>query len=151
MLNKNEFHLIFLKDILIIYIKRTLQSTYLFKKTQSAMFKHHNDITPERELCQILQNIIATFQNAVLSHSVSDSFMTPWTVACARLVCPWNFPGKNTGVGCHFLLQGIFLTEGSNPGLLHLLCWQVGASPLCHLEAHITENIYTHIYRTYIV
>ena len=28
-------------------------------------------------------------------------------------------PGKNTGVGCHALLQGIFLTEGSNPGLLH--------------------------------
>ena len=33
--------------------------------------------------------------------------------------CPWNFPGKNTGVGCHFLLQGIFLTQGLNPGLLH--------------------------------
>ena len=37
------------------------------------------------------------------------------------LVCcrPWDFPGKNTGVGCHFLLQGTFLTQGSNPGLLH--------------------------------
>ena len=33
-------------------------------------------------------------------------FVTPWTVAC-----PWDFPGKNTGVGCHFLLQGIFLTQ----------------------------------------
>ena len=37
--------------------------------------------------------------------------------------CPWDFPGKNTGVGCHFLLQGIFLTRGSNPGLLH--CRQI--------------------------
>ena len=36
-----------------------------------------------------------------------------------RLLCPWDSPGKNTGVGCHFLLQGIFLTQGSNP---HLLC-----------------------------
>ena len=36
-----------------------------------------------------------------------------------RLLCPWNSPGKNTGVGCHFLLQGIFLTQESNPGLLH--------------------------------
>ena len=36
-----------------------------------------------------------------------------------RLLCPWNFPGKNTGVGCHFLLQGIFPTQGSNPGLLY--------------------------------
>ena len=33
--------------------------------------------------------------------------------------CPWDFPGKSTGVGCHFLLQGIFVTQGSNPGLLH--------------------------------
>ena len=41
----------------------------------------------------------------------------------ARLLCPWNSSGKNTGVGCHFLLQGIFLTQGSNPGLLH--CRQI--------------------------
>ena len=33
-----------------------------------------------------------------------------------RLLCPWDSPGKNTGVGCHFLLQGIFLTQGSKPG-----------------------------------
>ena len=39
----------------------------------------------------------------------------------ARFLCPWDFPGKNLGVGCHFLLQGIFLTQESNPCLLHLL------------------------------
>ena len=39
----------------------------------------------------------------------------------ARLLCPWNFPGKNSGVGCHFLLQGIFLTQGLNLHLLHFL------------------------------
>ena len=33
--------------------------------------------------------------------------------------CLWDFPGKNTGVGCHALLQGIFPTQGSNPGLQH--------------------------------
>ena len=44
---------------------------------------------------------------------------TPWTVAC-----PLDFPGKNTGVGCHFLLQDIFPTQESNPGhLLH--CRQI--------------------------
>ena len=37
----------------------------------------------------------------------------------ARLLCPWNSPGKNTGVGCHSLLQGIFLTQGLNLGLPH--------------------------------
>ena len=38
-------------------------------------------------------------------------------------------PGENTGVGCHALLQGIFLTQGSNPSLLCLLHWQVGSLP----------------------
>ena len=37
----------------------------------------------------------------------------------ARLLCTWDSPGKNTGVSCHFLLQGTFLTQGSNPGLPH--------------------------------
>ena len=44
--------------------------------------------------------------------------VTPWTVAY-QLFCPWGFPGKTTGVGCHFFLQGIFPTQGSNPGLPH--------------------------------
>ena len=47
----------------------------------------------------------------------------------ARLLCPWNFPGNNTGVGCHFLLQGIFLTQESNPRLLR---WQVDSLALSH-------------------
>ena len=42
-------------------------------------------------------------------------------------------PGKNTGLGCHTLLQGIFLTQGSTPHLLHLLHWQVWSLPLAHL------------------
>ena len=60
-----------------------------------------------------------------------------------RLLCPWDSPGKKTGVGYHALLQRIFPTQGSNPCLLHLLCWQ-GASlplvpPVCLLFC-----IYTH-------
>ena len=49
---------------------------------------------------------------------VSDS-LQPHGLQPTRLLCPWDFPGKNTRVGCHFLLQGIFPTQGSNPGLLH--------------------------------
>ena len=41
-----------------------------------------------------------------------------------RILCLWDFPGKNTGVASHFLLQVIFLTQGSNWSLLHLLHWQ---------------------------
>ena len=44
-------------------------------------------------------------------------FSIPWSVACQAPL--WDSPGKNTGVGCYSLLQGIFLTQGSNPGLLH--------------------------------
>ena len=44
---------------------------------------------------------------------------------------PWNFPGKNTAVGCHFLLQEIFQARGSNPSLLHRLPWQAESVPLC--------------------
>ena len=47
----------------------------------------------------------------------------------ARLLCPWDFPGKNTGVGCSFLFQGIFPPQGSH---LHLLHWQMESLPLGH-------------------
>ena len=61
----------------------------------------------------------------------------------ARLLCPWDFPGKNTGMGCHSLLQGIFLTQGLNPHLLH---WQAGSLPLSHLGSQIrTPALFTEI------
>ena len=47
-------------------------------------------------------------------------FVTPRTVAC-QSPPSMDFSGKNTGLGCHFLFQGIFLTQGQNPHLLHLL------------------------------
>ena len=60
-------------------------------------------------------------------------FATPWIVACTKFLCPWDFQGKSTGVGCHFLLQGIFPTQGSNPGLSHcrqtLYCLSHQGSP----------------------
>ena len=46
-----------------------------------------------------------------------------------RLLRPWDSPGTNTGVGCHFLCQGTFPTQGSNPCLLS---WQAGSLPLSH-------------------
>jgi len=54
----------------------------------------------------------------VLSDSLQPHGLWPIRV---WLLCPWNFPCKNTGVGCHFLLQGIFLNQGSNLCLLNLL------------------------------
>ena len=53
------------------------------------------------------------------SFSRVQLFTTPWTVAYRRLLRPRDFPGKSTGVGFHFLLQGIFPTQGSKPDLPH--------------------------------
>ena len=88
--------------------------------------------------------------SAVLIPSVQQSDLVTHTCACSvaqscptlwdpmdpvRLLefCLWNFAGKNTGAGCHFLLQRIFPTEGSNPRLLCLLHWHADSLPLSHL------------------
>ena len=75
------------------------------------------DHTPVQVLCC---SYVCSAHMYALVHTLSHVclFATPRTVA-ARLLCPWDFSGKNTGVGCCILLQGIFLTQGSNP---HLLC-----------------------------
>ena len=52
------------------------------------------------------------------SHSVMSNSLWPHGLEPTRFLCPLDFPGKNTGVGCHFFLQGIFPIQGSN---LHLL------------------------------
>ena len=64
-----------------------------------------------------------------------------------RLLCPWDSPGKNTGVGCQALFQGIFPTQGSNLYLLCLLHWQVSSLPLAppgkpwrHVRRHCVDS-----------
>ena len=71
----------------------------------------------------------------MLGHSVTSDSMRPYGLWLARLLCPRDSPGKNDEVGCHFLLQGIFPTQGSNPHLLRLLFYQVGSSPRHHLRS----------------
>ena len=58
-----------------------------------------------------------------VSRSVMSDSLPPHEPQAISLLCPWDFPGKNTGAGCCFLLQGIFLTQGSNLGLPH--CRQI--------------------------
>ena len=56
-----------------------------------------------------------------VSRSVVPDSLKPHGLLSARVLCPWNSPGKNTGVCCHSLLQGIFLSQGLSMSLLH---WQ---------------------------
>ena len=58
-----------------------------------------------------------------VSHSVVSDSLWPYGLWPTRLFSSWNSPGKNTAVGSHSLLQGIFPTQGLNPGLLH--CRQI--------------------------
>ena len=60
-------------------------------------------------------------QRLACACSVMFNSLQPHGLQPTRLLCTWNFPDKNTGMGCHFLLQGIFPTQGWN---LHLFCLQ---------------------------
>ena len=74
---------------------------------------------------------------------VMSASLQPYRLQPTRLLCPWDFPGKNTGMGCHALLQGIFLTQGSNLCLLWLLhCWWI-LYPVSHRGSPTKE--YTHV------
>ena len=76
----------------------------------------------------ILSNLFSSFlffffvgfdYSVCVSRSVVSNSLRLHGLQPTRLLCPWDSPGKNTGVGCHALLQGTFPTLGSNPGLLH--------------------------------
>ena len=68
---------------------------------------------------------------------VSDS-LRPHRLYPTRLFCPWGCPDKDTGVGGHSLFQGIFLIQGLNPSLLHLLHWFTTSATweACSLFSH---------------
>ena len=95
--------------------------------------KQKKQPNPPNLFCMLLQigyeQYPFNFCLLLFSHSgVSDS-LGHHGLYSTRLLCPWDYHGKNTEVGCHFLLRGIFLTQGSNPRLLH---WQADSLPLRH-------------------
>ena len=81
-----------------------------------------------------LAEVVVCVARATCVHAQSFSRVQLCAIlrtAAARLLCPWDSPGKNTGGGggCRALLQGIFPTQGLNLGLLQLLHWQLGSLP----------------------
>ena len=84
-----------------------------------------------------------TYADCCCSRLVTRSCPTllqPRGLKPPRPLHPWDSPGKNPGVGCHFLLQGIFPTQGSNPNLLHR---QAKSLPLSTWEAPLPTTMYT--------
>ena len=82
------------------------------------------------------------------SHSTVSNSLWPHGLWSTKLLCTWNSPGKNTGVGCHAPLHGIFPTQGSNSHLLCLLHWQAGllsVAPPRNSKAFIFLSIFIRI------
>ena len=129
------------------FYKRTLLSCYHSTHSQSPHHSHIDIADVSWEGFAFLSHAFAsegilTFEHYeyIFTYSfsvyvckvasvVSDS-LWPYGLYPARLLCPWDFPGKNTGMGCHALFQGIFLAQGSNTHLWH---WQADSLPLSHL------------------
>ena len=109
--------------------------------SRGSIWVHLVEILSEREkpawlfyeaTITLFQNFVRTLQKIpdyfTHCHHCSPSWKSLVTQSCpticeSMLLCPWNSPGKNTGVDCHSLLQGIFQTQGSNLDLPH--CRQI--------------------------
>ena len=72
-------------------------------------------------------------------HAVIANSLQPHGLQSTKFLNLWDFPGKNAGVDCHFLLQEIFPTQGWNPCLLHLLDWQADSLPLWHQGSRVHQ------------
>ena len=88
-----------------------------------------NQLSGPVNLCSLMLSIAALAMELMIwltcdvcvcvTHSVVSDSLRPRGLYLTRFLHPRDFPGKNTGVGCHFFLQGIFPTQGLNPGLPH--------------------------------
>ena len=98
-------------------VKETCIAAGPGRGTNKRTSKNKNKETNKWYYCSILVVLSPT----PLVGSVMYTLWDPMDWGSPRILYPWDFSGKNTGVACHFLLQGIFLTQGSNQRLLH---WQ---------------------------
>ena len=75
----------------------------------------------------------------VVCHArLCPTLCSPHGLQPSRLLGPWGSLGKNARVGCHFLLQGMFPTQGLNLCLLH---WQTSSLPLSHQRSPLLRNL----------
>ena len=101
---------------------RIRNQTSLFRRTTCRLYLLFN-----KHLKQFLHISCAVFSHSVVSNPMDCSLPGSFVHG--------DSPDRNTGVGCHFLLQGIFLTQGLNLCLLHLLHWQAGSLPPVPIRA----------------
>ena len=97
---------------------QTLICVYTHRYIHMHTHKHTYAYT---QIHRYTQTHVETYTVRVCSVTQLCVTVAPWTIV-ARLLCPWDSSGKNTGMGCHFLLQGIFLTRGWNTSIHPYIC-----------------------------
>ena len=103
-----------------IFLNKMIKDKQLQYGLERALLKYHS-------FSSFLSSLVPHY--GCMPSCFSPSLPNPMDSSPHRLLCPWDSPGKNTGVGCHVLLQAIFPTQGSNPHLLYPLHWQAGSLP----------------------
>ena len=102
------------------FLKRLYEEIYMsHHMTQSSDYMSHHMTQQFYSSGEMRASTLALVTQSQSCVTLCD----PIDLRPSRLLCPWNSPSKSTGVGSHFLLQGLFLTQGSNPGTPH--CRQV--------------------------
>ena len=103
-------------------------------------FKKENIVNQWSERCYVIMKKVQDLNlpRECVSRSVVSNSLQFHELEPARLLCPWDSPSKNPGMGSHSLLHRIFLTQGSNPGLLH--CRRI-LYPLSHQGNPMWEHM----------
>ena len=107
-----------------IVVNKYINCTNLYFGRTIFLWKHE---------CRLTTIVISPPNSSCLCMSCCFSWVRlcdPMDRSPPSLLCTWDSPGKNSGVGCHALFQGIFLAQGSNLCHSSLLHWQAGSLPL---------------------
>ena len=152
-------YFIFLEiNILSLYVLFLVSTTFgkrFYNKIESLDYALHstwktNNITicPCSDKAPVYPSLLCpVLKRCEFCVSVTQACLTllPHGLQPTRLLCPWHFQGKNTWVSCHFLLQGIFQTQGLNPGLWHCrqipYCLSQQGSPLLCVNSTYKEHL----------
>ena len=100
--------------VLIVCIHQSLQ-----QPGHVSNLNIHQHWMDREEVVHICSGTVLLFSCQVVFNCFASLTCKSHGLQLSKLLCPWDFPGKNTGVGCPFFLQGIFPTQRSNPSLLH--------------------------------
>ena len=122
--------LLILRHIFPIFISLKLEYIYNWWHLTMTFVSILNFLVLHKIIMHLTINPVCMSECSVVSDSLWPHGLQP-----VRLLCAWVFLGKNTGVDCYSLLQGVFPVWGLNPHLLSLLHWQADSSPLSHRES----------------